>query len=59
MRDVVGVLLVYRTWTTAFLTVAFLRLAPRARREDELLRLEFGARWEANRRWQTPCPTPA
>jgi len=44
-----GGLLLYRTWTLVFLTVAFLGLMMRARREDELLRLEFGARWEAYR----------
>lgn len=44
-----GGLLLYRTWTLVFLTVAFLGLLVRARREDELLRLEFGAQWEAYR----------
>jgi protein-S-isoprenylcysteine O-methyltransferase Ste14 len=44
-----GGLLLYRTWTTVFLTVSFLGLVMRARREDELLRLEFGDQWEAYR----------
>lgn len=43
----VGGLLLYRTWTTVFVTVAFTALFLRARREDEALRLEFGDEWEA------------
>lgn len=45
----IGGLVLYRTWTTVFLAVAFLGLVVRARREEELLRLEFGDEWEAYR----------
>jgi protein-S-isoprenylcysteine O-methyltransferase Ste14 len=45
----IGGLALYRTWTTVFLAVAFLGLMVRARREDELLRLEFGDEWETYR----------
>jgi protein-S-isoprenylcysteine O-methyltransferase Ste14 len=45
-----GGLLLYRTWTTAFLTITSLGLVARALREDELLRVEFGQEWEAYRR---------
>lgn len=45
----VGGLLLYRTWTMVFLTIAFVGLAVRAHREDEVLRLEFGDQWEAYR----------
>ena len=33
----VGGLLLYRTWTMVFLTIVFVGLAVRARREDEVL----------------------
>lgn len=46
----IGGLLLYRTWTLAFLAVAFLGSAFNAAREDEALRLEFGEEWEAYRR---------
>ncbi|HZP97210.1 MAG TPA: isoprenylcysteine carboxylmethyltransferase family protein [Candidatus Limnocylindria bacterium] len=45
----IGGLLLYRTWTLAFLTVAFLGLVFRAAREDEALQLEFGEEWTAYR----------
>ena len=45
----IGGLALYRTWTTVFLTAAFMGLVVRARREDELLRLEFGDEWETYR----------
>jgi protein-S-isoprenylcysteine O-methyltransferase Ste14 len=57
-----GALLLYRTWTTAFLAVTFLGLAVRARREEQALAAEFGAEWEAYRRrvpgwvpWKRRC----
>jgi protein-S-isoprenylcysteine O-methyltransferase Ste14 len=46
-----GGLFLYRTWTAVFLCVAFLALVIRARREDELLELEFGDKWKAYRKW--------
>lgn len=46
----IGGLMLYRTWSLAFLAVAFVGLVLRAAREDELLRLEFGEEWEAYRR---------
>ncbi len=42
----VGGLLLYRTWTMVFFSVAFLGLVVRARREDELLHEAFGEQWE-------------
>ncbi len=39
-------LLIYRTWTLVFTTVAFLGLALRARREEQALAAEFGEQWE-------------
>lgn len=53
----IGGFLLYRTWTTVFLSVVFLGLVVRARREDELLRLEFGDQWEAYRQ-QVPAWLP-
>jgi protein-S-isoprenylcysteine O-methyltransferase Ste14 len=43
----VGGLLIYWTWTLAFVTVNFLALVVRARREEEALAAEFGEQWEA------------
>lgn len=43
----VGGLLIYRTWTPLFVTVVFLGLAVRARREEQALAVEFGEEWEA------------
>lgn len=42
-----GALLLYRTWTCAFLAFLFLGLAVRARREEQALAAEFGAEWDA------------
>jgi protein-S-isoprenylcysteine O-methyltransferase Ste14 len=42
----VGGLLIYRTWTLVFTTVAFLGLVLRARREEQALAAEFGEQWE-------------
>jgi protein-S-isoprenylcysteine O-methyltransferase Ste14 len=40
-----GALLLYRTWTFVFVTVNFLGLVVRARREEEALAAEFGEQW--------------
>ena len=37
--------------SSGFLSIAFLGLAARALREDEVLRLEFGEQWG----WRWPC----
>lgn len=42
-----GGLLIFRSWTLAFVTVNFLTLVIRARREEEALAAEFGEEWEA------------
>ena len=42
----VGGLLIYWTWTLAFVTVNFLALVVSARREEEALAAEFGEQWE-------------
>ena len=42
-----GGLLVYRTWTFAFIVISFLGLALRAQREEQALAAEFGEEWEA------------
>ena len=42
-----GGLLIFRTWTLAFVTVNFLALVVRARREEEALAAEFGDEWKA------------
>lgn len=44
-----GGLLVYRTWTFVFVTVGFLGLAARARREEQALEDEFGEVYQAYR----------
>jgi protein-S-isoprenylcysteine O-methyltransferase Ste14 len=44
-----GGLLVYRTWTLAFVTINFLGLFIRARREEQALAAEFGAHWDEYR----------
>ncbi len=43
----IGGLLLFRTWTLVFVTVNFLGLIVRARREEGALAAEFGAEWEA------------
>jgi len=40
-------LLLFRTWTLAFVAVNLLALVIRARREEEALAAEFGDEWEA------------
>jgi protein-S-isoprenylcysteine O-methyltransferase Ste14 len=45
-----GGLLLYRTWTTAFLFTSFTGLALRARREEEILSRAFGAAWDEYKR---------
>jgi len=42
-----GGLLIYRVWTLVFLVVNFLGLVFRARREEQILAIEFGEQWEA------------
>jgi protein-S-isoprenylcysteine O-methyltransferase Ste14 len=42
-----GGLLLYRTWTFVFVTVNFLALVLRAKREEQALAMEFGEQWEA------------
>lgn len=42
-----GGLLIYRTWTLVFVTVNFLGLVIRARREEQALAAEFGEQWDA------------
>jgi protein-S-isoprenylcysteine O-methyltransferase Ste14 len=42
-----GGFLVYRTWALLFVTVNFLGLFIRARREEQALAVEFGEQWEA------------
>ena len=41
-----GGILIYRTWTLVFITVAFLGLALRARREEQASAAEFGQQWK-------------
>ena len=41
-----GGILIYRTWTLVFITVSFLGLTLRARREEQALAAEFGKQWE-------------
>jgi protein-S-isoprenylcysteine O-methyltransferase Ste14 len=53
----VGGLLLYRTWTCAFLVIAFLGLIWRARREEQALAAEFGGQWRSYSR-QTPAWLP-
>lgn len=43
----IGGVLLYRTWTFVFVTVNFLALIIRAKREEEALAMEFGDQWEA------------
>jgi protein-S-isoprenylcysteine O-methyltransferase Ste14 len=47
MMATFGGVLIYRTWTLAFLAVNSLFLVIRARREEQALAAEFGAQWEA------------
>ena len=47
MMAAFGGVLIYRTWTLAFLAVNSLFLVIRARREEQALAAEFGAQWEA------------
>ena len=42
----VGGLLLYRTWTFVFVTVNFLALVIRAKREEQALAMEFGEQWD-------------
>ena len=42
-----GGLLIFRTWTLAFVAVNFLALLIRARREEQALAAEFGEAWAA------------
>ncbi len=42
-----GAIMVYQTWTTVFVTLNFLGLVVRARREEQILAAEFGEQWEA------------
>jgi protein-S-isoprenylcysteine O-methyltransferase len=42
-----GALLIYQTWATVYIAIAFLGLFLRARREEQALAAEFGADWEA------------
>jgi len=44
-----GGLLLYRTWTFVF-ALSFVALIKRARREEEVLAVEFGEQWEEYRR---------
>ena len=43
----IGGLLLYHTWTFVFVTLNFLGLVIRARREEQALSMEFGEQWEA------------
>jgi protein-S-isoprenylcysteine O-methyltransferase Ste14 len=43
----IGSLFLYRTWATLLFAVEAFGLAVRARREEDVLRQEFGAEWEA------------
>ncbi len=52
-----GGLLLYRTWTLLFVTVNFVALIIRARREEQALAAEFGGQWQAYRR-QVPAWIP-
>ena len=52
-----GGLLLYRTWTLVFMTLNFLALIVRARREEQALGAEFGEQWEAYCR-QVPAWIP-
>ncbi len=45
-----GGTLLYRTWTMVFVTLMFLGLMIRARREDEALAQHFGEEWQRYRR---------
>ncbi|HEY43034.1 MAG TPA: isoprenylcysteine carboxylmethyltransferase family protein [Anaerolineae bacterium] len=42
-----GGLLVYRVWTFVFLSIVFVGLVIRAKREEQALAAEFGEQWEA------------
>ncbi|UCC62139.1 MAG: isoprenylcysteine carboxylmethyltransferase family protein [Anaerolineae bacterium] len=42
-----GGLLIYRTWTFVFVSISFLGLVLRARREEQALAAEFGQTWQA------------
>ena len=42
----VGGLLIYRTWTLVFITMSFMGLTLRARREEQALAAEFGQQWK-------------
>ena len=53
----VGGLLVYRNWTFVFITMNFLGLFFRARREEQALAEEFGEEWEVYVH-QVPAWTP-
>ena len=46
MMTSLGGLLIYRMWTLLFLSVVFLGLAMRAKREEQALAAEFGEQWE-------------
>ena len=41
-----GGLLIYRTWTFVFVSISFLGLVLRARREEQALAAEFGLAWQ-------------
>ncbi|MFH2101945.1 MAG: isoprenylcysteine carboxylmethyltransferase family protein [Chloroflexota bacterium] len=43
----IGGLLLFRTWTFVFVSVCFLALVIRARREEQALAMEFGEQWDA------------
>lgn len=43
----IGGLLLYHTWTFVFVTVNFLALVMRAKREEEALAMEYGKQWDA------------
>ncbi|MBL8056640.1 MAG: isoprenylcysteine carboxylmethyltransferase family protein, partial [Anaerolineales bacterium] len=61
---VLGGLLIYRTWTWVLLLVLPIVLGLRARREEQALRAQFGAAWQAYcrrvpafvPRWRPPSP---
>ena len=43
----IGGLLLFRTWMFVFVTVSFLALVIRAKREEQALAMEFGEQWDA------------
>ncbi|MGE5224690.1 MAG: methyltransferase family protein [Omnitrophica WOR_2 bacterium] len=42
-----GGILIYRTWTWVFIVINYFGLALRARREEQVLAVEFGAQWQS------------